>query len=227
MVVSEEKPTKMIKAIKFGILSPDEIRKMSVTAIVTAETYSEDGTPIEGSIMDPKLGIIEPGKRCPICGNTMGNCPGHFGHIELALPVIHPEFARHIYDILRATCRNCGRLKIPQEDLVKYRRYIDSLQKRWPLLAKRFCEYIKRKAMKVNVCPHCGEKQYKIKFEKPATFYEILEERREGEVWIWEENSRNDYWDMSGAIIIQMDENFFYIAGTGITATFNISAIQI
>jgi beta-galactosidase GanA len=37
---------------------------------------------------------------------------------------------------------------------------------------------------------------------------------------VWEENSGNDYWDMSGAIIIQTDENEFYIAGTGIVATF-------
>jgi beta-galactosidase GanA len=36
----------------------------------------------------------------------------------------------------------------------------------------------------------------------------------------YEENSGNDYWDMSGAIIIQTDENEFCIAGTGITATF-------
>ncbi|RLG89548.1 MAG: DNA-directed RNA polymerase subunit A' [Thermoprotei archaeon] len=173
-------PSKIIKAIKFGILSPDEIRKISVTAIVTAETYSEDGTPIEGSIMDPKLGVIEPGKRCPICGNTMGNCPGHFGHIELALPVVHPEFAKHIYDLLRATCRHCGRIRIPQEDIIRYRRYLESLKKRWPMLATRFSEYIKRKAMKATMCPHCGEKQYRVKFEKPATFYEILEERKEG-----------------------------------------------
>jgi len=98
---------KNIKGIKFGILSPDEIRKMSVTAIITPDVYDEDGTPIEGSVMDPRLGVIEPGQKCPTCGNTLGNCPGHFGHIELVRPVIHVGFVKHVYEFLKATCRRC------------------------------------------------------------------------------------------------------------------------
>jgi DNA-directed RNA polymerase subunit A' len=31
--------TKMIEKIKFGLLSPDEIRKMSAARIITADTY--------------------------------------------------------------------------------------------------------------------------------------------------------------------------------------------
>ncbi len=38
--------TKMIEKIKFGLLSPDEIRKMSAARIITADTYDEDGRPI-------------------------------------------------------------------------------------------------------------------------------------------------------------------------------------
>ncbi|RLG86666.1 MAG: DNA-directed RNA polymerase subunit A' [Thermoprotei archaeon] len=175
----ESEIDKVIAAIKFGILSPDEIRKMSVTAVVSAETYDEDGMPISGSVMDPKLGVIEPGQVCPVCGNTLGTCPGHFGHIELALPVINVLFVRHIYDLLRATCRKCSRLKIPSEDMARYRVYLRKLKERYPLLALRFSEYIKRRAIKTTVCPHCGEKQPKIKLEKPTTFYEVSEDRRE------------------------------------------------
>ncbi len=32
---------KSIKSIKFGLLSPEEIRKMSVVNIITADTYDE------------------------------------------------------------------------------------------------------------------------------------------------------------------------------------------
>ncbi len=168
---------KIVKAIKFGILSPDEIRKMSVTAIITSEVYDEDGTPIEGSVMDPRLGVIEPGQRCPICGNTMGQCPGHFGHLELVRPVIHIGFVKHIYDLLRITCRRCGRIKIPEKDIEKYTRIYNAIKNRWPSAAKRVSEHIKKTAMKTMVCPHCGEVQYKIKLEKPYNFYE---ERKEG-----------------------------------------------
>jgi len=37
----------------------------------------------------------------------------------------------------------------------------------------------------------------------------------------WEAGANNDTWDMAGAIIIQTDENEFYVAGSGIVATFN------
>ncbi len=170
---------KVIAKIKFGILSPDEIRKMSVATIVSPETYDEDGTPLRGSVMDPRLGAIEPGQVCPVCGNTMALCPGHFGHIELALPVINVLFVRHIYDLLRATCSKCSRVKLPPEEMEKYRNYLRRLQKRYPKLAKRFAEYLKRRAIKTNVCPFCGAKQPKIKLEKPTTFYEVGEEKRE------------------------------------------------
>ena len=34
---------RLIEKIKFGLLSPDEIRKMSAARIITADTYDEDG----------------------------------------------------------------------------------------------------------------------------------------------------------------------------------------
>jgi DNA-directed RNA polymerase subunit A' len=43
---------------------------------------------------------------------------------------------------------------------------------RWPLLARRLSETLKREAFRVDRCPFCGERQYKIKIEKPTTFYE-------------------------------------------------------
>ncbi len=36
----------------------------------------------------------------------------------------------------------------------------------------------------------------------------------------YEANSGNDTWDMAGAIIVQTDENDFFVAGSGIVATF-------
>jgi DNA-directed RNA polymerase subunit A' len=163
---------KIVSAIKFGILSPDEIRKMSAVQVTSPETYDEDGTPKSYSVMDPRLGAIEPGQVCPICGNTIKGCPGHFGHIELALPVINVLFVKHIYELLKATCSRCSRLKISPEAFERYRKYLFRLKERYPYLAKLFMEYIKRQAMKVTECPYCGAKQPKIKLEKPTTFYE-------------------------------------------------------
>jgi len=168
----EMKEEKIISAIKFGLLSPDTIRKISVTAIVIPETYDEEGMPIRGGLMDRRLGTVEPGVRCETCGNPPGTCPGHFGHIELARPVIHPEFARNIHILLRATCRSCGRLLLPDEEIEKARLKIKQYEKYWTTLKHRYVESIAKKAMKSTSCPHCGAPQFKIKFEKPYTFYE-------------------------------------------------------
>jgi len=171
---------KIIGGIKFGILSPEMIRKMSVTAIVTSEVYDENGMPVDGGVMDRRLGVIEPGQRCATCGNTLARCPGHYGHLELARPVIHIGFVRHIYDLLRATCRRCGRLKIPDEEIDRYLELYEKLKDRWPQLAKSLTEFVKRKAIKNMECPHCGEKQYKIRLEKPTTF---IDEGPLGRLW--------------------------------------------
>ncbi|MCD6428058.1 MAG: DNA-directed RNA polymerase subunit A', partial [Desulfurococcales archaeon] len=171
---------KLIGGIKFGILSPDIIRKMSATAIVTSEVYDENGLPVEGGVMDPRLGVIEPGQKCATCGNTLARCPGHFGHLELARPVIHIGFVRHIYDLLRATCRRCGRLKIPDEEIDRYLDLYNRLKDKWPQLASSLTDFVKRKAIKAMECPHCGEKQFKIRLEKPTTF---IEEGPLGRLW--------------------------------------------
>ncbi|RLG78390.1 MAG: DNA-directed RNA polymerase subunit A' [Thermoprotei archaeon] len=171
---------KLIGGIKFGILSPDMIRKMSATAIVTSEVYDENGLPVEGGVMDPRLGVIEPGQKCATCGNTLARCPGHFGHLELARPVIHIGFVRHIYDLLRATCRRCGRLKIPDEEIDRYLDLYNRLKDKWPQLASSLTDFVKRKAIKAMECPHCGEKQFKIRLEKPTTF---IEEGPLGRLW--------------------------------------------
>ncbi|MDH5806572.1 MAG: DNA-directed RNA polymerase subunit A' [Candidatus Methanomethylicaceae archaeon] len=178
--MSMDNVTKFIRSIKFGILSPEEIRKMSVVNIVTADTYDEDGLPIDGGLMDRRLGVIEPGQKCQTCGNRVGQCPGHFGHIELARPVVHAGFAKTIFIILKSTCWNCGRILLSKEDYEKYSKLMKKYKERWPHLVYRLAEKIIKKA-KLQECPYCGRKQYKIKFEKPTTYYE---EHPEGNIKI-------------------------------------------
>lgn len=47
---------------------------------------------------DPKLGSIDRGFSCATCGENMSECPGHFGHIELAVPVFHVGM-RHLQSL--------------------------------------------------------------------------------------------------------------------------------
>src|SRR5512138_1391620 len=161
---------KRIGKIRFGLISPQEYRKMSVTKIITADTYDDDGYPIDMGLMDPRLGVIDPGLRCRTCGGRPGECPGHFGHIELAAPVIHVGFARLLRKILRTTCRKCGRLLLDEKTKSDYLRQIKLSQQ----YGQPIDEIVKNvfKDAKATTCPYCGEEQKEIKFEKPTGYLE-------------------------------------------------------
>ncbi len=162
---------KKIAGIKFEVLSPREIRRMSVVKIISPETYDDDGFPIEFGLMDPRLGVIDPGLKCRTCGGKAGECPGHFGHIELAAPVIHVGYAKLIARLLNGTCRECGRILLKNERRDKF---IDEIEKR-KKLGQDFEEVVKevfRITKAAKKCPHCGAEQVEIKFEKPTFYYE-------------------------------------------------------
>ncbi|EFX79678.1 hypothetical protein DAPPUDRAFT_304478 [Daphnia pulex] len=113
-VGSETKPTiRVVKKVQLGILSPDEIRKQSVTAggIKYPEIY-EGGKPKLGGIMDPRQGVTNRSARCQTCDGNMNECPGHFGHIDLAKPVFHVGFFEKTIEILRCVCYYCSKLLV-------------------------------------------------------------------------------------------------------------------
>jgi len=169
--------TKLIDKIKFGLLSPDEIRRMSAARIITADTYDEDGLPIPSGLMDQRLGTIEPGQRCQTCGNLVSNCIGHFGHIELARPVIHVGYAKKVLKVLRSICPECSRLMLTEEEKEKFRK---EQQKHRNIFFEGDEDAIRmvfKKARKTKICPYCGAKKKKIIIEKPTTFYEEEENK--------------------------------------------------
>ncbi|KAH0544137.1 DNA-directed RNA polymerase II subunit RPB1 [Cotesia glomerata] len=122
MATSDSKaPIRTVKRVQFGILSPDEIRRMSVTegGIKFPETM-EGGRPKLGGLMDPRQGVIDRNSRCQTCAGNMTECSGHFGHIDLAKPVFHVGFITKTIKILRCVCFFCSKLLIsPQNPKIK------------------------------------------------------------------------------------------------------------
>jgi len=175
MAAVEEAVHKVIDELSFGIPSPQDIRRLSVAEIQTADTYDEDGAPITSGLMDGRLGTLEPRQRCKTCGNTAARCPGHFGHIELAVPIIHVEFTKIIYDLLGATCRNCGRVLLSENRITKIRARIDRTRRLIGIAPDELYKKVLQEARNKE-CPHCGALQYKIEFTKPTIFHEISEE---------------------------------------------------
>lgn len=158
---------KKIGSMEFGVFSSKMIRKLSSAKIYTPNTYDEDGYPVEGGLMDPRLGVIDPGIRCKTCGGRLGECKGHFGHVELTRPVIHVGYAKEVYNLLRMTCCGCGRLLLTEDELKEFdpdkitRENISEIEKGAQKVSNREKE-----------CPYCGEIQKKIKFVRPYSYYE-------------------------------------------------------
>jgi DNA-directed RNA polymerase subunit A' len=167
--------TKRIGSIKFSCLSPEEIRKMSAIKVITPDTYNDEGYPYPGGLMDPHMGVIEPGIRCKTCGCKVDECPGHFGHIELALPVIHVGFIKDIKMLLESTCCKCGRLMLSPEQIKDRMESMEKMEELGggTIEKKLFTKDTAKDASGKAVCPYCNESQIKIKLDKPTTFREV------------------------------------------------------
>ncbi len=174
--MSIEELQKNIGGIRFTIFSPQVIRSYSVVEIMAPETYDRDGLPVPGGLMDPRLGTLEPGQKCATCGNTSAKCPGHFGHIELAEPIIHVAFVDDIYSILQTTCRVCHKMILSDDVVGEYRKMLGDRKYVTPEVLEKVSREIRAKAKKVRQCPHCGGVKYEIQLVKPTTFYEVRDE---------------------------------------------------
>lgn len=71
-------------------LTPNFFQKAySVAKVEFPEVLDDQQKQKEGGLADPRMGTIDRNFKCATCGEGMAECPGHFGHIELARPVFH------------------------------------------------------------------------------------------------------------------------------------------
>ncbi len=145
---------KKVEKLKFSLLNPQQIKKISAAKIVTPELYDIDGYPVDGGLMDLRLGAIDPGVRCRTCGGRIKECLGHPGSIDLARPVMHLKYIPLVEIGLRSFCSSCGKLTLDDKKL-------ETLS---PTLRAK-------KAKDAKKCPHCQEPQEKVKTDKPTNFY--------------------------------------------------------
>ena len=151
----QNKPVrKQVSELRFNLYSPEQIKKVSAAKIVTPELYDIDGYPVDGGLMDLRLGAVDPGVRCRTCGGRLKECLGHPGSIELARSVIHLKYVPLIELGLRCFCHDCGKFLVADKDLEKY-----SPTQRV------------KKAKDAKKCPHCSEVHEKVKLDKPTSFY--------------------------------------------------------
>jgi DNA-directed RNA polymerase II subunit RPB1 len=105
-----------VNNIQFCVFGNDEVKRYSVVGkepygITIPETYN-GSEPKRGGLIDSRLGTTDYQVNCSTCGLNNTDCPGHFGHTELAEPCFHYGFMEAAKNILGCICIRCSKLLI-------------------------------------------------------------------------------------------------------------------
>lgn len=144
-----------VDKIDFTLINPKEFRNYSVCEITTDDLYEKNGEPKFGGLLDVRMGPSNNNILCKTCKNKIDDCPGHFGHIELASPVYNPHHIDYVKKILNCVCYLCSNLLVHEE----YKKILLKKNKkdRLILLSKN----INTDNDNNKICPHCQRIQPK------------------------------------------------------------------
>lgn len=138
-------------AVYFCLSSEADIRARSVLEVTTPDLYIRDNRQkrrivAPGGLLDARLGVSAGSRRssCATCGLKCNECPGHWGHLELAAPAYNPNYLDRIVKLLNAVCFFCGALYADASELL----HIDVKQR-----LQEACSI--GKCMRGKCCPLC------------------------------------------------------------------------
>jgi DNA-directed RNA polymerase II subunit RPB1 len=156
---------KKINSIDFTIYRNKDIKLYSAISddpfgINLAESY-ENYEPKKGGLVDLRLGTCDIYLPCSTCGLNHHDCPGHFGHIDLAEPVFHFGFLNHLKVVLHCICIRCSKVLVEKPN--------ELLKKNVHKTNEQRLKDIKSATKNVNFCFNCGAPVAKIKREVKDT----------------------------------------------------------
>eukprot|EP00834_Sanchytrium_tribonematis_P005867 NODE_387_length_8274_cov_0.737125.p1 type:complete len:968 gc:universal NODE_387_length_8274_cov_0.737125:4973-7876(+) len=96
----------------------DEISELSKIKVSTGDSFDSFGLAVENGLYDYRLGA-QRDHLCQTCKQPELRCPGHFGHIDLTVPVLHPMFSSKFLKILNSICWHCNKLKFKEREVVQ------------------------------------------------------------------------------------------------------------
>eukprot|EP01038_Epipyxis_sp_PR26KG_P008141 gene8141-11020_t len=115
--VKQSSAPKKIATIQFGTLPSKDIQLVSEVQISNRQLFTMPSRqPAPFGCLDTKLGISDKTSSCKTCNKKLTDCAGHFGFIQLDLPVFHPGYFRHTLVILQCICKQCSRVLLSFED---------------------------------------------------------------------------------------------------------------
>ncbi|XP_062171677.1 DNA-directed RNA polymerase III subunit 1 [Alnus glutinosa] len=116
----EDVGPRKIKSVKFSTFSESEISKLSEVQVYKGQYYDARRNPIEGGLLDTRMGPPNKTSVCATCDGSFNECPGHFGYIKLALPVYNVGYMGAILDLLKCICKSCARILLGEDLRIEY-----------------------------------------------------------------------------------------------------------
>ncbi|KAK4255011.1 hypothetical protein QN277_008074 [Acacia crassicarpa] len=110
----EDVGPRRIKSMQFTALSDSEISRIAEVQVAKGSYYDERRKPIEYGLLDPHMGPANKSCTCATCHGSFVDCPGHYGYLNLALPVFNVGYKEKILQILKCICKGCARILLDE-----------------------------------------------------------------------------------------------------------------
>ena len=141
-----------IQSVDFTILTNKDVKRYSAVSkdpfgINVPESY-DNYEPKKGGLVDLRLGTCDPYLNCTTCGLNTYECPGHFGHTELAEPVYHFGFLNNLKTVLQCICFKCTNIIIEKD-----KKTVDRIMKK---KEKHRLKELREISKSSSYCYHCG-----------------------------------------------------------------------
>nr|XP_023022188.1 DNA-directed RNA polymerase III subunit RPC1 [Leptinotarsa decemlineata] len=147
-----------ISFVTFVLESAESMQQQSHLHVVAKNLYNQDNqrTPIPYGVLDMRLGTNSKEKPCQTCGMKITECAGHFGYIDLELPVFHVGYFRSIISILQSICKRCAHVLLDESDKYQYRSRLANSHLSY-MTKKAIRKKLIEKCRKITKCPYCKE----------------------------------------------------------------------
>jgi len=136
-----------------------------------------DNTKLMGynTVYDERMGVLSGDtQECVTCERSAEDCPGHYGHIELNIPVIHPLYVKQVVSFLKCVCIYCYRLMVMEEHIGLW-----GLERTTGMVRfNRLLAQIKTQ----EICCHCSEKQPAIEVTTEGQIMAVINEKGSAKV---------------------------------------------
>ncbi|EZA62907.1 DNA-directed RNA polymerase III subunit RPC1 [Ooceraea biroi] len=163
--------------ISFGVDSMHDMLLQANVEVIAKNLYNEDTsrTPIQHGALDRRMGAssMNTGHECKTCGKKLNDCMGHFGYLNLELPVFHVGYFKSIVQILQMICKRCAHILLTPEEKKFYLRKVQKPSLTY-LERKALRKKVWEKAKKRTECPNCKSNNGPV---KKASFLKIIHEK--------------------------------------------------